>query len=139
MGNQKQIHNADFLMLKQEIKKRLEQLTIDLQGFSINGYFKQTVQKFRPCIEPNEALGESQLPFFSEKPESHSRSKDQCVLCMLSFTIQLYWKFCNNQDMKKGDDVTVGLDLLEGYAKYSSKNWKICGQKYPDGYHLEGV
>lgn len=139
MGNQKQIHNAGFLMLKQEIKKRFEKLLIDLQSFSINGFFKQTVQRFRPCIEPNEALNESQLPFFSKRVKPHVRSKEHCVLCILSHTVQLYWEFCNTQDLTLGDAIGVYLETLELYAKHGSNGVKVCGQKYPDGYYLEIV
>ncbi len=137
MGNQKQIHNADFLMLRQEIKKRFEKLLIDLQDFSINGYFKQTVQRFRPCIEPNEALNESQLPFYSREFRSYNRSKIHCVLCILSSAIQQYWEFCNTKYMELGRVVELWLDTLESYALNKSKGVKICGQKYPDGYYLE--
>lgn len=125
-------------MLKQEIKKRFEKLLIDLQDFSINGYFKQTVQKFRPCIEPNEALGETQLPFYSDASHSHSSSKDHCVLCALSYTIRLYWMFCYEQDAEKGGAIRARLKHLESCAEHGSKGVKICGQKYP-GYYLETV
>ena len=138
MGNKQQIHNADFLMLKQEIKKRFEQLLIDLQSFSTNGFFKQTIQRFRPCIEPNEALGESQLPFYSKKPESHVRNKDFCVLCNLSYTVQLYWKFCEAENSEAGAPVGCWLEELEEYAKLGPKKFKIAGKKYP-GYVLERI
>ena len=76
MAGKKQIENAPLLLARQKFLKRFEQLLTDLQGFSINGFFRQTIQRFRLCIKPDEALGESQLPFLSSVAASRIRSKE---------------------------------------------------------------
>lgn len=127
MSNKEQIRNVDFLIAKQKFTERFEKLFIDLQGFSISGHFKQTIQRFRPCLQPNEALNESRLPFLNYNINSRKTDKNQCVLCILSFVIQEYWKFCNgNLNLEPG--IIFLLELLERYAKNGREAYKIAGE-----------
>ena len=136
MPNKEQIRNVDFLMAKQKFTKRFEKLFIDLQNFSISGHFKQTIQRFRPCLQPNEALNESRLPFLSHTISSRKADKDQCILCVLSSAIQTYWKFCKN-GLCLENAVYEHLALLERYAKNGRKAYKIVG-KFPT-FRLEKI
>ena len=136
MPNKEQIRNVDFLIAKQKFTKRFKELFIRLQGFSISGHFKQTIQRFRPCLQPNEALNESRLPFFSDTITSDKADKDQCVLCELSHIIRTYWAFCND-NLHLENTVSMCLDILEQYAKYGRKAYKIVG-KFP-AFHLEKI
>lgn len=138
MANKPRIENAEFLILKQELSKRFTELLYTLPKFSRNEHFRQTVQRFRPCVQPNEALGESRLPFNSDGPQSHKRSKDACVLCKLVWTIKLFWLFCGTEQITIGVKTGVYLNDLENYAEFGPKQFKIVGEKYP-GYTLEKV
>lgn len=136
MPNKKQIRNVEFLIAKQKFTKHFTQLFIDLQDFSISGHFKQTIQRFRSCLQLNEALNESRLPFFSDTITSHKPDKDQCVLCELSHTIRTYWAFCND-NLHLENTVSMCLDILEEYAKNGPKAYKIVG-KFPK-FYLEKI
>ena len=132
MANKDQIKNAPLLIARQKFLKRFEQLLTDLQSFSTNGFFRQIVQGFRFCIKPDEVLGESKLPFLSSIATSRMKNKDHCVLCILSHTIQVYWKLYNgNLDLE--DVVNALLTRLENYAKNGKKAYKIIGV-FPEYY-----
>lgn len=136
MAGKDSIKNVPLLMAKQKYLKRFKQLFIDLQNFSISGHFKQTVQRFRSCIQPDKAHSESQLPFLSYKLSSRKADKDQCVLCQLSFTVQLYWGLCNGA-LDLENMIDANLILLECFAKNGRKAYKIAG-KFPT-FYLEKV
>lgn len=138
MANKPRIENAEFLIMKQELTKRFTELLYTLPKFSRNEHFRQTVQRFRPCVQPNEALGESRLPFNSDNGLSHKRSKDNCVLCMLVCTIKSFWVFCETEHITIGVAIDNWLNDLEDYAKFGPKQFKIVGEKYP-GYLLEKI
>jgi len=138
MANKPKIENAEFLMMKQELTKRFTELLKVLPNFSTNGYFRQTVQRFRSCVQPDEALNESRLPFNSFGFCSQKRSKDVCVLCKLSWAIKLFWNFCGIEDITAGVRTGMHLNDLEEYAKLGPKQFKIAGEKYP-GYTLEKI
>ncbi len=131
MPNKDQIKNVPLLLARQKFLKRFEQLLTDLQSFSTNGFFRQTIQRFRLCIKPDEALGESQLPFLSG-PASRIRSKDNCVLCVLSHTTKLYWELYKG-DLDLENSVDGHLTRLENYAKNGKKAYKIIGV-FPEYY-----
>lgn len=136
MSNKEKIKNVPLLLAKQKYLKRFKQLLIDLQNFSINGHFKQTVQRFRSCIQPDKAHSESQLPFLSYDINSRKADKDKCVLCMLSHAVQGYWELCDdNLVLESGIDTL--LTILEGYAKNGRKAYKIAGE-FPR-FYLEKV
>lgn len=138
MANKPRIENAEFLMLKQELTKRFTELLETLPKFSINEHFRQTVQRFRTCVQPNEALGESRLPFNNDSFKPHKRSKDACVLCVLVYTIKLYWEFCETEELGRGFVIRNWLDDLEEYTEFGPKQFKIVGEKHP-GYYLERI
>ena len=135
MGGREPIRNVELLMAKQKYLKRFQQLLIDLQGWSINGHFKQTVQRFRGCLKPNEAQGESRLPFYSQKPTSPKKDKDACVLHVLSFAIQTYWYLCEG-DLSAEVSLDTSLTELEGYAKDGRDAHEITGE-FPEFYLKE--
>ena len=132
MAGRKQIENAPLLIARQKFLKRFEQLLTDLQNFSTNGFFRQTIQRFRLCIKPDEALGESQLPFLSSIAASRRRNKDNCVLCVLSYTVKLYWELYKG-DLDLENSVDAHLTRLENYAKDGKKAYKIIGV-FPEYY-----
>lgn len=136
MPNKRPIRNVEFLMAKQSFLKRFEKLLTDLQNFSINGHFKQKIQRFRSCLKPNEAQNVTQLPHFSTDDMSRKADKDTCALCTLSFTIQVYWVFCNG-GLNQEDRVNTLLTKLEGYAKYGRKAFIVAG-RFPK-FYLERV
>lgn len=139
MANKKRIENAEFLIMKQELTKRFTELLYTLPKFSRNEHARQTIQRFRSCIQPNEALGESQLPFNNDNDYlSHKRNKDSCVLCMLVHVIKLYWDFCEAEAPDAGRIVGNWLEDLERYAEFGPKQFKIVGEKYP-GFILEKI
>ena len=132
MAGRKQIENAPLLIVRQKFLKRFEQLFTDLQSFSTNGFFKQSIQRFRLCIKPDEALGESQLPFHSSVAASRIRDKDNCALCVLSYAVQLYWElYKGNLDLE--NSVGAHLTRLENYAKNGKKAYKTIGV-FPEFY-----
>jgi len=138
MANKPRIENAEFLMLKQELTKRFTELLYVLPKFSRNEHFRQTVQRFRTCVQLNEAEGESRLPFNSDDFRSHKQNRDVCVLCVLSRTIKFFWQFCDHEDLDMGRCVGEWLQDLEEYAKFGPKQFKIVGEKYP-GYTLKRI
>lgn len=136
MAGKENIKNAELLMAKQKYLKRFEQLLIDLQNFSINGHFKQIIQRFRSCLEPDEAQNETRLPFFSYDAVSRNANKDKCVLCVLSYVVQKYWELCDDNLHLEGI-VDSYLSMLEEYAKLGRKAFKITG-KFPK-FYLEKI
>ena len=135
MGGKEPIRNVELLMARQKYLKRFQQLLIDLQNWSINGHFKQTVQRFRGCLKPNEAHGESRLPFYSQKIISRKADKDECVLCMLSYVVQVYWVLCVGH-LDHEETVDVLLTKLENYVKNGRGAYRIAGE-FPEYYLKE--
>jgi len=129
MANKKQIRDVKFIIARRKYLNRFKQLLVDLQNFSINGHFKQSIQRFRDCIQSKDATS---LPFFSSSSVSYKADKDQCVLCVLSVTVQEYWKFC---DLNLDPDgiVDENLTTLENYAKDGRRAYKVAG-KFPRFY-----
>lgn len=133
MGGKEPIRNVELLMAKQKHLKRFQQLLTDLQGWSIDGHFKQTVQRFRGCLKPDEARNVSRLPFYSTLCFSRKADKDQCVLSVLSVAVTSYWLLCNNENIGCGEIVDVLLTDLEGYAKDGRDWYRIAGE-FPEFY-----
>ena len=129
MSNKKIIKDVSLNIAKGRFLKRFEQLLIKLPDFSTNGHFKEIVRKFRTCLIYNEAQGEGVLPFLSELTSSRKRTKDSCVLCMLSATVQMLWKM-EQGDMDMEEMVDVHLHVLEVYATLGKKAFRITG-KFP--------
>lgn len=129
MANKKQIKEVKFLIAQRKYLNRFKQLLLDLQNFSVNRYFKQTIQRFRSCIQSEDVTS---LPFFSLDSFSSKADKDQCVLCVLSVTVQEYWKF---RDLGIDPDSTIhgNLTTLENYAKDGRKAYEVAG-RFPKFY-----
>ncbi len=132
MAGKKPIENVEFLMVKQSYTKRFEQLFIDLQNFSINGHFKEKIRGFRYCLKPDEALNESRLPYLSNTTACRLANKDECLLCVLSIAVQMFWAFYT-RETGRGAEVGAILTMLEGYAKNGRYAYRIAG-KFPKFY-----
>ncbi len=132
--NKKPIQNVSLNIAKGRFLKRFEQLLIKLPDFSTNGFFKETVRKFRTCLIYNEAQGEGALPFLSKKFDSPRKNKDHCVLCFLSHTVQIFWEM-QQGDMSKEDTVDGALSILEGHAEHNKRDYIVAG-KFP-AFYLE--
>lgn len=133
--------NIELLLAKKEIKKRFEKILTDLRKtVERNGYAVQTIERFRGCLNINVtklADGEVvRLPFFSVTLFSRQRNKINCILCLVSYTIQKYWEFCVG-DQEQRYVINSYLCDLENYAAKGLAAFKIVGTRYPDGYYLE--
>lgn len=134
MGNKKKITNVEMLMLKQSYLKRFDHLFIDLQDFSINGYFKENIQQFRYCVRfSRDQCDQSALPYFSADLTTRQRDKDQCVLCVLSVGVQAYWELCNSNNLDLAEGLDIIVTKLEEYAKNGRDAYKIVGE-FPQFY-----
>ena len=132
MAGKKHLENVEFLIAKQSYLKRFDQLFIDLQNFSTNGYFKETIRNFRYCIKPDEAQNDSRLPYLSYKMTCSRANKDECLLCVLSVAVQRFWDFYTSKT-GQGAGIDVILTKLEECAKNGKKVYRIAG-KFPKFY-----
>ncbi len=134
MGNKEKITGVDMLMLKQKYLKHFDQLFIDLQDFSINGFFKENIQQFRYCIRFSRTqCDQSALPFFSVDLTSCHSYKNTCVLCVLSVAVQAYWELCNSNNLDLDEGLDILVTKLEEYAKNGRDAYKIVGE-FPQFY-----
>ncbi len=131
------IKNIDLLIARKEIKKRFSAVLTDLRKtIERNGYAVQTIERFRGCLENPGGSEVSRLPLFS--PTSFSlkhHHKIYCILCVISYGMQLYWALCAG-DKKVIESLPGILDQLENYAAKGLAAFKIAGTRYPDGYYL---
>ncbi len=139
------LKNIDLLLAKKEIGERFEKILTNLRKtVEQNGYAVQTIERFRECLENPEDNDVTRLPFRSfNYAFSLKHNKIKCVLCVVSYTIQLYWAFCMfkcdaTYQLEK-DKLYTYLSELENYAAKGLAAFKIAGTKYPDGYYLEEI
>ncbi len=134
--------DTEFYQVKQEIKKRFDKILIALQKtVEKNGYAVVTVQRFRNCLN-NPGLvfqDTSRLPFYSVTDSSSKRNKIHCVLCIVSYTVQLYWRFCSgNKEVK--DIINEHITMLENIVEKELKAFEA--RKFstmPWAYYLEEI
>lgn len=129
--------DPEFYQAKQQIKERFNKILTDLQQtVERNGYAVVTIQRFRGCLENPENSDVSRLPFYSITPFSKKRNRIQCILSLISCTVQMYWNFCNGDQVVEAL-LIPSLDRLENYA---AKGLKAFGTVLkPEGYFLEEI
>lgn len=128
--------DPEFYQAKKQIKERFNKILTDLQQtVERNGYAVVTVQRFRGCLENSDV---SRLPFYSNSAFSKKRNKIMCVLSVVSYAIQLYWKFCaGNNDAKVL--INSYLNDLEIIIENGLKHFKATQVKGFSGYFLKEI
>lgn len=109
--------DIEFYQAKKRIKERFHKvLTALRETVKQNGYAVQSIERFRGCLNIRKSGNSiSELPVFSTRPYSPTHSKIYCVLCLVSFTVQYYWAFCNGA--KECETIiTESLTDLESYV-----------------------
>jgi len=125
--------------LYQAVKKartRLNKILTDMQDVvKVSGTAVQMCQKFRGCLKITEEIDESRLPLFSKTTTSKQHKKIHIVTCLISYTIQLYWKLAGGG---KGyiAEIDLCLATLEQITELGLKEFKIAGD-ISKGYYLE--
>ncbi len=130
------LKNIDLLIARKEIKVQFEKILTDLRKtVERNGYAVQTIERFRGCLENPENSNVSRLPLYSPTSFSPKHNKINCVLCVIGFTVSIYWDFCNGHKELE-TKITKNLSKLERIAEKGLGVFRIAGEKYPDGYYL---
>lgn len=138
-GKKKSLGDPEFYQAKVKIKKRFNKILTDLQKtVERNGYAVQIVQRFRGCLENPENSDISRLPFYSDKPTSLKRNKINCILCVISCTMQMYWHFCNG-DKEPEELINKSLYVLENYVTQGLKSFKAIRYTGSLGYFLKEI
>jgi len=125
--------------LYQAVKKaktRLAKILTDMQNtVRVSPTAIQMCQRFRDCLRVTEEIDESRLPLLSETATSKQHKKIHCVMCLISWTIQQYWKLA---DGGKGfvAEIELCLATLEFITDLGLKEFKIAGD-ISKGYYLE--
>lgn len=130
--------DVEFYQARKQIKKRFNKILTDLQKtVERNGYAVQTVQRFRGCLNNSENIDFTRLPFYSKTYTSIKYDKISCVLCLISLTIQLYWRFCNENTECLHAWIDRHLGELESIAAKGLKAFKIGNHLKSKRYYLE--
>lgn len=125
----------------QKIKERFNKLLTDLQKtVERSPQAVQTVQRFRGCIEVTGLVDQdaSRLPFYSQGVYSPKPNKIGCVLCLLSYTVQLYWRFCAGNKLLQST-VEDNLHDLEQIAIKRLEAFKISKSAHFGAYFLKEI
>ena len=130
--------DVEFYQAKEKAKARFNKILGDLRlTVRKNGYAVQTIERFRPCLNASGSQSESLLPFYSATPDSRKHNKIQCVLCLVSHTMQSYWDFC--EDGAFEELVNSRLDELENIAAKGLAAFKVAGTTPSKGYYLKEI
>jgi len=125
--------------LYQAVKKartRFSKILTDMQNVVVvSATAVQMCQRFRDCLRVTEEIDESRLPLFSKVSTSKQHKKIHCIMCLISYTIQLYWKLAEGG---KGNilEIAYNLAMLEQLTELGLKKFKIVGD-ISKGYYLE--
>lgn len=122
-------------MLQVELEKRFHAILNKIpEVVKSSGYAVKTVHRFRDCITPIELGGAERLPLYSKNGRSGTSDKVYCILCLISYTLQLYWRLCL-EEMDQTESVKNNLDLLDKITEKGLDSFKVAGN-IVDKYYL---
>lgn len=128
--------DANYHVLKTSLGKELKEALNKVQDLDQNQYFKRAVQRFRDVITPSEDIDVGVLPVLvRNNARSKTHCKINCVLCLISHTVQLYWKLFQG-DKSKEQAIRNNIAVLGVFAKHGLGAYKVAG-KLSTGYYLE--
>ncbi len=89
--------NTEFFQQKKQIVERFRAIVPKLKALDQNVFYKEAVQGFQDALAST-TYDLGRLPVYSSTGLSLTKSKSNCVLCLLSKFVQCYWYFCIRQD-----------------------------------------
>ncbi len=133
MTKQSGFGDIEFYQRKKEIKERFNAIVPKLKALHQNHYYQRAVEQFRDVLTPMEPRDMGRLPLFSDNGLSAVKSKNACVLILISVFVCRYWDFCERTG--SWGRIDAELKWFETLADKGLSDYDIKGEKYP-GYYL---
>jgi len=126
--------DPDFHQQKKEFNKQIRQVILDFSKIIPRSRNRDLLLKFLDCINPGKTIDVTRLPYVVDRPSGKSENKVACIFGLISWTLQIYWKYCfGDKDLL--EDINLSLEHLNQILSNGLNQYQIRGD-FANGFYL---